>query len=84
MCEGCVALFPSVPASSTGQTVALRCDSVKVVASDNKQGGTASRGLCMLTKQFLSSTETHSMTLRAKVLPGRAMVLADQLSRRIG
>ena len=66
----------------SGQTVALMCDNATVVAYINKQGGTVSRSLCLLTKELLSWTEANSVTLRARFLPGRANVLADQLSRR--
>ena len=65
-----------------GQTVALLCDNATVVAYVNKQGGTVSHSLCMLTKQLLLWAEANSVTLRARFLPGRANVLADQLSRR--
>ena len=65
-----------------GQSVALMCDNSTVVAYVNKQGGTVSRSLCSLTKQLLSWAEANTVKLRARFLPGRANVLADQLSRR--
>ena len=65
-----------------GQSIALMCDNATVVAYVNKQGGTVSRSLCLLTKQLLAWAEANSVTLSARYLPGKANVLADQLSRR--
>ena len=64
------------------QSVALMCDNATVVAYVNKQGGTVSHSLCSLTKELLLWAEANSVTLVARYLPGKANVLADQLSRR--
>ena len=45
-------------------------------------GGTISRPLCLLTKELLTWSETNDVELVARFLPGKANVLADQLSRR--
>ena len=66
----------------THQSVALMCDNATVVAYVNKRGGTVSRSLCLLTKELLCWAEAHAVTLVARYLPGKANVLADQLSRR--
>ena len=64
------------------QSVALMCDNSTVVAYVNKQGGTVSRSLCLLTKELLSWAEANAVKLVARYLPGKANILADQLSRR--
>ena len=48
----------------------------------NKQGGTVSRSLSLLTKELLSWAEANIASLSACYFPGKANVLADQLSRR--
>ena len=58
------------------------CDNSTVVAYVNKQGGTVSRGLCLLTSRLLRWTESFDIHLDARYLPGQANVLADPLSRR--
>ena len=63
----------------TGRSVALMCDNSTVVAYVNKQGGTVSQSLCLLTKQILKWTEVIGTTLVARYLPGHSNVLADQL-----
>ena len=64
-----------------GQSVALMCDNSMVVAYVNKQGA-VSRSFCVLTKQLLSLAEANTVALRARYLPGRVNILADQLSQR--
>ena len=53
-----------------------------VVAYVNKQGGTVSRALCLLTSRLLRWTESFDIHLDARYLPGQANVLADLLSCR--
>ena len=58
------------------------CDNSTVVAYVNKQGGTVSRPLCLLTSRLLRWTESFDVHLEARYLPGESNVLADVLSRR--
>ena len=58
------------------------CDNTTVVAYVNKQGGTVSRALCLLTSRLLRWTESFDVHLDARYLPGKNTVLADVLSRR--
>ena len=58
------------------------CDSSTVVAYVNKQGGTVSWALCLLTSRLLRWTESFDVHLDARYLPGESNVLADVLSRR--
>ena len=58
------------------------CDNSAVVAYINKQGGTVSQALCLLTSRLLRWTESFDVHLDARYLPGRDNVLADVLSRR--
>ena len=53
-----------------------------VVAYVNKQGGTVSRALCLLTSRLLRWTESFDVHLNARYLSGEHNVLADVLSRR--
>ena len=46
------------------------CDNSTVVAYVNKQGGTVSDSLCLLTGQLLLWTESHNVHLEARYLPG--------------
>ena len=65
-----------------GHHVTAMCDNSTVVAYVNKQGGTDSRALCLLTSRLLRCTESFDIHLDARYLPGQANVLADLLSRR--
>ena len=65
-----------------GHHVTAMCDNSTVVAYVNKQGGTVSRALCLLTSRLLRWTESFDIHLDARYLPGQANVLADVLSRR--
>ena len=65
-----------------GHHVTAMCDSSTVVAYVNKQGGTVSRALCLLTGRLLRWTESFDIHLDARYLPGESNVLADILSRR--
>ena len=61
--------------------VTAMCDNSTVVAYVNKQGGTVSRALCLLTSRLLRWTESQDVHLDARYLPGQANVLAHLLSR---
>ena len=65
-----------------GHHVTAMCDNSTVVAYVNKQGGTVSRPLCLLTSRLLRWTESFDVHLEARYLPGESNVLADLLSRR--
>ena len=65
-----------------GHHVTAMCDNSTVVAYINKQGGTVSRPLCLLTSRLLRWTESFNVHLEARYLPGESNVLADVLSRR--
>ena len=65
-----------------GHHVTAMCDNSTVVAYVNKQGGTVSRPLCLLTSRLLRWTESFDVLLEARYLPGESNVLADVLSRR--
>ena len=65
-----------------GHHVTAMCDNSTVVAYVNKQGGTVSRALCLLTSRLLRWTESFDVYLDARYLPGEHNVLADVLSRR--
>ena len=65
-----------------GHHVTAMCNNSTVVAYVNKQGGTVSRPLCLLTSRLLRWTESFDVHLEARYLPGESNVLADVLSRR--
>ena len=65
-----------------GHHVTAMCDNSTVVAYVNKQGGTVSRSLCLLTGRLLRWTESFVVHLDARYLPGESNVLADVLSLR--
>ena len=64
-----------------GHQVTAMCDNSTVVAYVNKQGGTVSWALCLLTSRLLRWTESFDIHLDARYLPGQANVLADLLIR---
>lgn len=66
----------------SGQQVLVLSDNSAVVAYIQKQGGTKSVQLCMLTYKLLSWCRENEILLRARHIPGRLNVLADALSRR--
>ena len=66
----------------SGHHVTAMCDNSTVVAYVNKQGGTVSRALCLLTSRLLRWTESFDIHLNARYLPGENNILADVLSRR--
>ena len=65
-----------------GHHVTAMCDNSTVVAYVNKQGGTVSRSLCLLTSRLLRWTESFDVHLDVRYLPGESNALADVLSRR--
>ena len=65
-----------------GHHVTAMCDNSTVVAYVNKQGGTVSRALCLLTSRLLRWTESFDIHLDARYLSGQAIVLVGLLSRR--
>ena len=65
-----------------GHHVTAMCDNSTAVAYVNKQGGTVSRSLCLLTSRLLRWMESFDVHLDARYLPGESNVLADVLSRR--
>ena len=65
-----------------GHHMTAMCDNSTVMAYVNKQGGTVSRALCLLTSHLLRWTESFDIHLDARYLPGQANVIADLLSRR--
>ena len=66
----------------SGHHVTAMCNNSMVVAYVNKQGGTVSRALCLLTSRLLRWTESFDVHLDARYLPGENNVLADVLSHR--
>ena len=64
-----------------GHHVTAMCDNSTVVAYVNKQGGTVSRALCLLTSRLLRWTESLDVHLDARYLPGGSNVLENLLSR---
>ena len=63
-----------------GHHVTAMCDNSTVVAYVNKQGGTVSLVLCLLTSRLLRWTESFDVHLDARYLPGQDNVLADVLN----
>ena len=57
-----------------GHHVTAMCDNSTVVAYVNKQGGTVSRSLCLLTSRLLRWTESFDVHLDARYLPGESNV----------
>ena len=55
-----------------GHHVTAMCDNSTVVAYVNKQGGTVSRPLCLLTSRLLRWTESFDVHLEARYLPGES------------
>ena len=56
-------------------------DNTTVVAYINKQGGTISRALCLQAEKLCHLVRGNGHILRARHIPGKRNVLADQLSR---
>jgi ribonuclease HI len=66
-----------------GKIVLIRSDNSTVVTYINRQGGTKSPSLCMMTWKLLCWCLDHQITLKAVHIPGRLNLLADSLSRRM-
>jgi len=64
-----------------GLSVLLATDNSTVVAYVNRQGGTRSSNLFRITQQLYTWLGEHRIALRARHIPGRLNVLADELSR---
>ncbi len=62
--------------------VLLATDNTTVAAYVNKEGGSRSEKLCLLSMKILTWCARHSVTLKARYLPGKLNILADSLSRR--
>ena len=61
--------------------VLVASDNTTVVAYVNKQGGTRSRDLWTETSELFDLLSRLKISLRARHIPGRLNVIADQLSR---
>ena len=66
---------------TSGASVLVATDNATVVAYINKQGGTRSRPLWFETVPLLQLAIDNNWLLRARHIPGRLNVIADQLSR---
>ena len=64
-----------------GKNVLIRTDNSTVVAYINKEGGTRSLPLCLLTWEIFSWTDKYKINLTAAHIPGKRNVIADNLSR---
>lgn len=64
-----------------GQNLLIRSDSTTVVQYLNKQGGTRSPQLCLLTWELYQLTIKNEITLKAAHIIGSQNFLADSLSR---
>ena len=64
-----------------GQSILISSDNTTVVAHVNKQGGTHSWELMKETMSLFQLAIPRDWTLRARYIPGRLNVVADQLSR---
>ena len=58
----------------SGHHVTAMCDNSTIVAYVNKQGGTVSRALCLLTSRLLRWTESFDVHLDERYLPGESNV----------
>ena len=65
----------------SGAVILVSTDSKTVVAYINRQGGTRSRSLWLETRPLIQLAIAQGWLLRAKHIPGRLNVIADQLSR---
>ena len=61
--------------------VLVATDNTTVVSYINKEGGIRPGPLCALLWRILIWCTSHQVTLRARHIPGRLNVVADQLSR---
>jgi ribonuclease HI len=75
-----LALAELQPAAST--VILVATDNSTVVAYINKQGGLRSSQLWQETLLLFDLLQLHDLSLRARHIPGRLNVIADQLSRQ--
>ena len=64
-----------------GQIVLIATDNTTVVSYINKEGGMKSGSLCALLWRLLAWCHPRKIILRARHIPGRLNVIADNLSR---
>ena len=64
-----------------GTTVLVQSDNTTVVAYINKEGGTRSVSLCLMTLDLFQWCRSNAIQLKASHLPGTQNLLADDLSR---
>lgn len=64
-----------------GQSVLVRSDNTTVVQYLNRQGGTKSPPLCLLTWNLLQLAIKNNITIKAAHIIGSLNILADDLSR---
>ena len=64
-----------------GQTVLVLTDNTTVAAYINRQGGTHSRSLNLLTAELWNWCRSHQILPRASYIPGKENLIADFLSR---
>jgi hypothetical protein len=69
-------------AELSNSQILVATDNSTVVSYINKQGGTRSPTLCQLTETLLCTLHTIHSEIRARHIPGKRNVIADQLSRR--
>lgn len=67
--------------SIAGRTVLVATDNTTTAAYINKQGGTKSKSLMDQATQLFLLCHQQNVNLRARYIPGRLNVIADQLSR---
>ncbi|VDI09965.1 Hypothetical predicted protein [Mytilus galloprovincialis] len=65
----------------TNKCVLIRSDNTSVVQYINRQGGTKSTSLCLLTWELWQMAIQNKIVLKAAHIMGKKNVLADQLSR---
>ena len=64
-----------------GKSILIASDNSTVISYLNKQSGTRSWSLHQLTYSILLWCFTHQVVLKARHIPGRLNIIADQLSR---
>jgi hypothetical protein len=67
--------------SIKGKSILLSTDNSTTVAYINRQGGLRSKALYTQTLELFTFLEENKIEVRAKHIPGKLNVLADQLSR---
>ena len=67
--------------SLVNHSVVIKCDNTSVVSYINREGGTHSANLCLLTWDLLQWCIDSKITLSAIHVPGVTNVIADALSR---